>query len=105
MSKRKSTARAKLKAANQEERIHFEHLLRKPPRVTGKSITKIINNQLDIKLEQFTPEELDSMQRKIKKRKAAWLEEIPPKEWKTKEFDDILLRHCNAVYNQNTINR
>ena len=25
--------------------------------------------------------------------------------WKTRQFDDILLRHCNAVYNQNTIDR
>ena len=24
----------------------------------------------------------------------------PPEVWKTKEFDDKLLRHCNAVYNQ-----
>ena len=26
-------------------------------------------------------------------------------EWKTWESDDILLRHCKAVYNQNTIDR
>ena len=25
--------------------------------------------------------------------------------WKTREFNDILLQHCNAVYNQNTIDR
>ena len=25
--------------------------------------------------------------------------------WKTKQFDDIQLRHCNAVYNQNPIDR
>ena len=25
--------------------------------------------------------------------------------WKTRKFDDILLRHCNAVYNQNHIDR
>ena len=68
-------------------------------------ITKIISNQLDIKLGQFTKEELDSVFRKIKNRKAAGLDEIPPEVWKTKEFDNILLRHCNAVYNQNTIDR
>ena len=50
-------------------------------------------------------EELNSVLRKIKNRKAAGLDEIPPEVWKTGEFDDILLRHCNAVYNQNTINR
>ena len=27
----------------------------------------------------------------------------PPEVWKTKQFDDIVLRHCNAVYNQNPI--
>ena len=50
-------------------------------------------------------EELDSVLRKIKNRKAAGLDEIPPEEWKTRHFDDILLRHCNAVYNQNPIDR
>ena len=33
------------------------------------------------------------------------LDEIPPEVWKTREFDDILVRHCNTVYNQNTIDR
>ena len=42
---------------------------------------------------------------KIKNRKAAGLEEIPPEVSKTRQFDDILLRHCNAVYNQNQIDR
>ena len=28
-----------------------------------------------------------------------------PEIWKTREYDDILLWHCNAVYNQNTIDR
>ena len=32
-------------------------------------------------------------------------DEIPPKAWKTRQFDDILLRHCNAVYNQNLMDR
>ena len=30
---------------------------------------------------------------------------FPPEVWKTRQFDDILLRHCNAVYNQNPIDR
>ena len=49
-------------------------------------------------------EELDSVLRKIKNRKAAAFDEVLPKVWKTRKFDDILLRYCNAVYNQNTIN-
>ena len=66
---------------------------------------KYISKQLDIKLGPFTKEELDSVLRKIKNRKAAGLDEIPPEVWKTRQFDDILLRHCNAVYNQNPIDR
>ena len=68
-------------------------------------ITRIISKQLDIKLGPFTQGELDSVLRKIKNRKAAGLDEIPPEVWKTRQFDDILLRHCNAVYNQNPIDR
>ena len=50
-------------------------------------------------------EELEPVLRKIKNREAAGLDEIPPKVWKTMEFDDIHLRHCSVVYNQNTIER
>ena len=103
VSRRKSTAKDKLKATSQERiqqwRQHFENLPRNPLKVTHKSITRIISKQLDIKLEQFTQEELDSVQRKIKNRKAAGLDEIPTEEWEIREFNDILFRHCNAVYN------
>ena len=110
VSRRMSTAKAKLKAANQQERVklwkqHFENLLGIPPKVTNEPITRIISKQLDIKLGPFTKEELDSVLRKIKNRKAAGLDEIPPEVWKTRQFDDILLRQCNAVYNQNRIER
>ena len=60
---------------------------------------------MDINLGPFTQEELDSVLRKIKNRKAAGLDEIPPEVWKTRQFDDILLRCCNAVYNQNPTDR
>ena len=53
----------------------------------------------------FTLEELDSVLGKIKDRKAAELDEIPPELLKSRQFDDILLRHCNAVSNQNPIDR
>ena len=76
---------------------HFENLLGKPPKITAKTITKIISNQIDIKLGQFTLEELDSVPRKIKNRKAAGLDEIPTGEWKTRKFDDIAIRYCNDV--------
>ena len=46
VSRRKSTAKAKLKATSEEERIHlwkqyFENLLGKPPKVTDEPMTKI----------------------------------------------------------------
>ena len=107
---RRNTAKAKLKAANRQERIklwkqHFKNLLGNPLKITQEPITRIISKHLDIKLGPFTQEELDSVLRKIKNRKAAGLNEIPPEVWKTRQFDDILLRHCNAVYNQNPIDR
>ena len=53
VSRRKNTAEAKLKAANQQERIklwkqHFENLLGNPPKITHEPITRIISKQLDI---------------------------------------------------------
>ena len=55
VSEQRSASRDKLKTTSQEERIHMwkEHLknlLEKYPKITDKSITKIIYNQLDIKL-------------------------------------------------------
>ena len=73
--------------------------------VTHEPITRIISKQLDIKLGLFTQEELDSVLKKNRNRITAGLDEIPPEVWKTRQFDDILLRHCNAVYNQNPIDR
>ena len=110
VSRRKSITKPKLKATNQHERIklwkqHFENLLGNPPKVTHEPITRIISKQLDIKLGPFKQEELDAVFRKIKNRKAAGLDEIPPELWKTRQFDDMLLRHCNAVYNQNPIDK
>ena len=84
VSRRKNTAKAKLKAANQQERIklwkqHFENLLGNPPKITHEPITRIISKQLDIKLGSFTQEELDSVLRKIKNRKAAGWTRFPQK--------------------------
>ena len=69
VSRRKSTAKAKLIATSQEERIqlwkHFENLIGNPPKVTHEPITRIISKQSDIKLGHFTQEQLDSVLRKI----------------------------------------
>ena len=94
VSRRESTAKAKLKATNQRERIklwkqHFENLLGNPQKVThGPNIT-IINKQLDIKLGPFTQEEIDSILRKIKNMKAAGFDEIPPRSME----DQTIRRH------------
>ena len=76
VSRRKSNAKAELKAISQEERIHlwkqlFENLLGRPPKVTHEPITKIICNQVDMNLGHFTPEELDSILRKTKKKESS----------------------------------
>ena len=49
----KSTTKAKLKAASQQERVklwkqHFKNLLGNPPKVSNGPITRIISKQLDI---------------------------------------------------------
>ena len=64
---------------------------------------KTINNQQDVKLGKFT-QKVDKVLTKIKKGKAASLNEIRPEVWKVRKFNDVLLRYCNVVYNQNTIN-
>ena len=46
---------------------------------------------------------MDTVHRTIKNGKAGGLDEIHPEVWKTRQFDDILLRHYNAVSNQNPI--
>ena len=66
---------------------------------------RIISKQLDTKLGQFTQKELDSVLRKIRNPKAALLDERLSEICKTREFDRILLRHCYALYNKNTIDR
>ena len=83
---------------------HFKNLLEKSPKVTDEPITEINSNQLDIKLGQFMQEKLEVL-RKIKNRKAPGLDEIPPEVWKTRKFDNILLQYCNAIHNQNIIDR
>ena len=50
--------------------------------------------------------ELDAVLKRIKKpRKAAGVNEIPTEVWKTKKFDDIILRLFKGVYKQNTVEK
>ena len=53
VSRRKSTAKAKLKAASQQEGVklweqHFKNLLGNPLEITDEPITRIISKQLDV---------------------------------------------------------
>ena len=66
--------------------------------VSDKHIAKIINNQQDIKLKQFTQEELVVVLTKIKNRKAAGLDENT-----TRSIEDKVIRwpiYFYAVYNR-----
>ena len=104
VSTRKSTAKAKLKAANQQERIklwkqHFENLLGNPPKITHEPITRIISKQLDIKQGPFTQEELDSVLRKIKIGKLQGWTRFPQKYGRP----DNSTTYCSATATQYTI--
>ena len=72
MSRRKSTLRAKLIVASQQERIQkqkdFKNLPGKSSKITGKPIKIYFKNQLDIKFGQFTEEEPDIVLKEIKNR-------------------------------------
>ena len=55
--------RAKIKTANQEERLHkrkehFKNLLGNPPETTEKTIQRIIYDRLDITLGRITGKDL-----------------------------------------------
>ena len=71
---------------------HFKNLLGIPPEIIDKPNKKNINGQLN-KLERFTvtKEELDAVLKKIKNRKAAGFDKIPPEVWKTRKFNNIHL--------------
>ena len=103
VSGRKSTAKAKLKAASQQERIklweqHFKNLLGNPPEITDEPITRIISKQLDVKLGPFTKEELDTVLRRIKNRKAAGARRDPPR-----SVEDETIRRYTAPAMQRSL--
>ena len=91
----KITLRSKLKAASQEERP-LKESIQKP-----SWNHKLINSQWVIKLEQFTEDEFNTVLKTFKrKKKAAGIDQIPPEIWKTRKFDDMLLRSCNITKTQ-----
>ena len=105
---RKRSTQAKLKASSQDERLqkwkeHFQNLLGKAPVIKDQPIQQIIDNELPIKKGPFSEEELETVLKKLKNKKAPGLDEIPPEVWKTRRFNDILLKSCNSLYNQSSI--
>ena len=103
----KRSTQAKLKASSQDERLqkwkeHFQNLLGKAPVIKDQPIQQIIDNELPIKKGPFSEEELEAVLKKLKNKKAPGLDEIPPEVWKT-SFNDILLKSCNSLYNQSSI--
>ena len=110
ISGRKTTNKAKLKAADNEERVsiwqsHFQKLYGKPPDILDEPTQQIINHQLNIETGPFTCKELEEALAKTKNKKACGLDGIPPEVWKTKHFNEELLTFCNKVYDQEAIKR
>ena len=55
----------------------------------------MINCQLDVKLREFTKDEVDAVLKIIKNRKAAGFDEIPLEIWKRRKFNDMLRRNTS----------
>ena len=107
---RKRTSKAKLRAESQQDRLsqwksHFENLLGKAPTTLTQQTIETLPGQNDsnIKVGPFNDQELNKALSKIKNGKASGLDGIPPEVWKTKHFNDILLKCCNDVYNQKPV--
>ena len=106
---RKKATKAKIKAKSHDERIskwknHFQNLLGKQPNVLDVQIElNSAQQELPIKTGPFNGSELEVVLGKLKNKKAAGLDNIPPEVWKTQKFNDLLLHYCNEVYKGNII--
>ena len=81
---------------------HFQNLLGKSPIASDSAIEKVIEHDLEIKTGPFNEPELDLVLNKLQNKKAAGLDGILPKVWKTGKFNDLLY-YCNEVYKGNVI--
>ena len=108
ISGRKKTNRGQIKAESPEERVklwkdHFVNLLGQTPVIDVKPTNKVID-ELPIKTEDFTLDELSKAIKSLKNNKAAGLDEIPAEVWKIGCLDDQLLTVCNKTYNSDAPN-
>ena len=92
---RKKSTKAKIKASNQEERLkkwmnHFKNL-GKSLTVSDSTVEKVIEHELEIKTRPYNELGLDLILKKLKNKKAAGLDGIPPEVWKTGKLNDLLL--------------
>ena len=89
-----------LQERRQKGKEQFKNLLGNNPEITDKLTKEIIHDQLDTNYCYITEDELDRFLKRIKSKKTTGLDKIPFEARKTKKFDDILRRLCEAVYNQ-----
>ena len=61
--------------------------------------------KLDIKTRLFTAYELTKAIQSIQNGKAVGLNKIPAEVWKLEDFQNVLLKSCNSIYSQETIER
>ena len=74
---------SKGKATRQKDRlqkwkVHFQKHLGNPPKIIEYYTQKIVDKQQDIKLGDFTTDKINQALKKLKGRKAAGLDGIPP---------------------------
>ncbi|XP_071958787.1 uncharacterized protein [Antedon mediterranea] len=110
ISGRKRISQAKLKATSQNDRLnqwknHFKNLLGNIPNITNVETIELFPAQTEsnIKIGPFNDEELNKALTKMKNGKSPGLDGIPPEVWKTKHFNNVLLKWCNEVYEQRPI--
>ena len=84
---------------------YFKNLFWSSPEIIDKSYEEILHDFLDINLGNFMEDELNIVLKTTQNIKAAGFNKILSEVWKTRNFDNIFHRLCNAVYKQNTIEK
>ena len=88
------------KTNNWKEKKTLKNLLGNPPKSLTNQTKSLVASRHQTRIVY-----IERSLRKIKNRKAVSLDKIPPKIWKTRKFDDPLLRLYNTIYKQKTIQK